>query len=250
MVGIVARINPLASVYATVSSSFETPTATELANKPDGTTGINPDLDPQHGLTYEVGAKGFIAPIISYDAAVFIARVEDELIPFEIVGGGGRRYFRNAGRTERRGAELGLRADGASLRAGLSYSYADYRFTDFQVSGTSYDDNRIPGIPEHQAQASVTWIVRGFHSTVEGFVAGRTIADDANTASAAGYGVVNIRVGGTANFGTGTRLSPTVGIQNLFDRRYVGSVSVNASGGRYYEPAPGRTLFAGLTIGR
>ena len=250
MVGLLARLGPLASLYASVSSSFETPTATELANKPDGSTGINPTLDPQRAWTYEIGAKGFIAPIVAYDAAVFIARVEDELIPFEIVGGGGRRYFRNAGRTERRGAELGLRADGASLRAGLSYSYADYRFTDFEVSGTRYDDNRIPGIPEHQAQASVTWIMRGFHSTIEGVAAGRTIADDANTASSAGYGVINLRVGGTASFGTGTRISPTVGVHNLLDRRYVGSVSVNASGGRYYEPAPGRTLFAGLTIGR
>ena len=92
--------------------------------------------------------------------------------------------------------------------------------------------------------------MRGFHSTIEGIAAGRTIADDANTQSAPGYGVVNIRVGGTTNFGTGTRISPTIGVQNLFDRRYVGSVVVNASGGRYYEPAPGRTLFAGLTVGR
>jgi iron complex outermembrane recepter protein len=250
MVGVLARLSPLASVYASVSSSFETPTATELANKPDGSTGINPTLDPQRAWTYEIGAKGFIAPIVAYDAAVFVARVEDELIPYEITGGMGRRYFQNVGRTERRGAELGLRADGSTIRAGLSYSYADYRFTDYEVSGTRYDENRIPGIPEHQAQASITWIVRGFNATIEGIAAGRTIADDANTQSAPGYGVVNIRVGGTTNFGTGTRISPTIGVQNLFDRRYVGSVVVNASGGRYYEPAPGRTLFAGLTVGR
>ena len=251
MVGVLARLGPLASLYASVSSSFETPTATELANKPDGSTGINPTLEPQRAWTYEIGAKGFIAPIVSYDAAVFVARVEDELIPFEIVGGGGRRYFRNAGRTERRGAEVGLRADGAAIRAGLSYSYADYQFTDFVVNGTtSYDGNRIPGIPEHQAQASVTWIARGIHSTIDGIAVGRTLADDANSVSAAGYGIVNARVGGTMTFGSGARLAPTIGVQNVFDRRYVGSVSVNASGGRYFEPAPGRTLFVGLTVAR
>jgi len=43
-------------------------------------------------------------------------------------------------------------------------------------------------------------------------------------------------------------LSPVLGIQNLFDAHYVGSVSVNASAGKYYEPAPGRVIFAGLTL--
>jgi iron complex outermembrane receptor protein len=43
-----------------------------------------------------------------------------------------------------------------------------------------------------------------------------------------------------------------VTVQNLLDRRYVGSVVVNAAGGRFYEPAPERTLSVGvsLTTGR
>jgi iron complex outermembrane receptor protein len=252
MIGLVARLGPLASLYASASSSFETPTATELANKPDGTTGINPTLDPQRAWTYEIGAKGFIAPILAYDAAVFLARVEDELIPFEITGGGGRRYFRNAGRTERRGVEVGLRAEGAMLRAGLSYSYADYQFTEFVVGGTDYDGNRIPGIPQHQAQGSVTWVAGAVSATLEGIAASRTLADDANTAWAPGYGVVNVRVVGSIPIRGGPSITPTVGIHNLFDRKYVGSVSVNADpgGGRYYEPAPARTLFIGLTVAR
>jgi len=37
-------------------------------------------------------------------------------------------------------------------------------------------------------------------------------------------------------------------VNNVFDRRYVGSVIVNESNGRYFEPAAGRTLFAGFSI--
>ncbi len=44
-------------------------------------------------------------------------------------------------------------------------------------------------------------------------------------------------------------LAPFVGVLNLFDRRYAGSVVVNASGGRFYEPAPGRNLVVGLRVG-
>ena len=48
-------------------------------------------------------------------------------------------------------------------------------------------------------------------------------------------------------------VSPTVSIQNLFDKQYVGSVAINAAGtqatAKFYEPAPRRTLIVGLTIG-
>ena len=260
MIGVVARVGPLVSVYGSVSSSFETPTATEMGNKPDGSAGINPDLEPQRAISYELGAKGFILPAISYDGAVFFTRVRDELIPFESPSGAGRRYFRNAGRTERRGLELGLRADMGPLRAGLSYSWADYKFDDYAVETiagdeiitTVYDGKRIPGIPVHQAQASLTWALARVHATVETVAASRTLVDDANSAAAPGYAVVNLRVGGRVPMGGLGRIEPVIGVHNLFDRSYVGSVSVNAAAafGRYYEPAPGRTIFAGLTVSR
>ena len=255
MLGLVARTGSLTSIYASVSSSFETPTATEMGNKPDGSAGINPELDPQRAVSYELGAKGFILPALAYDGALYFTRVRDELIPFEVAGGGGRRYFRNAGRTERRGLELGLRAESGPLRAGLAYSYADYAFVDYEVvtgSGlvTVYDGKRIPGIPVHQAQASVSAVTRWVHGTIETVASSRTFVDDANTASAAGYAIVNLRAGLTAPFGALAHVEPVIGVHNLFDRAYVGSVSVNATGGRFYEPAPGRTIFAGLTVRR
>jgi iron complex outermembrane receptor protein len=43
-------------------------------------------------------------------------------------------------------------------------------------------------------------------------------------------------------------LAPVFGVYNLFNRRYVSSVAVNATGGKYFEPAPGRILFVGLTL--
>jgi len=37
-------------------------------------------------------------------------------------------------------------------------------------------------------------------------------------------------------------------LQNLFDRRQPDNLRINASGRRYYEPAPGFDAFAGLEI--
>jgi iron complex outermembrane receptor protein len=41
---------------------------------------------------------------------------------------------------------------------------------------------------------------------------------------------------------------PFAGVQNALDRAYVGSVVINAAGGRYYEPAPGRNVYLGLAL--
>ncbi|MGB2337891.1 MAG: hypothetical protein ACPH5V_11280, partial [Alcanivorax sp.] len=46
------------------------------------------------------------------------------------------------------------------------------------------------------------------------------------------------------------------GINNLFNRDYYSNIRINANSDRpdpddrsYFEPAPGRTLYAGMTIG-
>ena len=253
MVGLVARLGALTSAYANVTRSFETPSATEMGNQPDGRAGFNSELDPQTATTVEAGLKGLFLSAVAYDAAMFFTRGKDELIPFEIEGGGGRRYFRNAGETERRGFELGLRGDAGPLRLGASYSYSDFEFADFRVTtGTVtsvYDGNRIPGIPTHQAQGSIAWVGSMVNATVEAIAAGRVPVNDANTTSAAGYGVFNVRVGANVSVG-GARLNPVFGVQNILDRAYVGSVSVNASpaAGRYFEPAPPRTFYAAFTV--
>jgi len=247
MVGILARLAPSHSAYANVSSAFETPTATELGNQPSGAAGINRDLKPQKSTTYEVGVKGVGASGLQYNASLFATGVHDELIPFDIPASGGRRYFRNAGRTSRRGAELGLGAVVRALELGASYTYANYRFIDFTVDTAHYAGNRIPGIPRQTLQASAA-----LRTAVATFVTETTIADkmavnDANSESSPGYAIFNARIVTSGSLGrSGAEL--TLGAQNLFNTRYVSSVSVNAAGGKFYEPGSQRSVYIGFTL--
>ncbi|MEP6690615.1 MAG: TonB-dependent receptor [Gemmatimonadaceae bacterium] len=256
MLGATWRVGPLTALYGTISSAFETPTATELGNKPDGSAGLNPELRPQYSITYESGVKGFLLSAIQYDIAAFMTRVRDELVPYEVPDGSGRRYFHNAGRTERKGGELGLGADVPAfadgvLRLGASYSYSDFRFTDFTVDTGKrhvvFTGKRIPGIPIQQGQVSATWSRRDLFATIEGVAAGSLAVDDGNTARSSGYQIANVRIGSTGIAGA-SWLALTAGIQNALGRRYAASVSVNAAAGKYYEPAPGRVLFLGATV--
>jgi iron complex outermembrane receptor protein len=247
MVGIVARLGVLHAAYANVSTAFETPTATELANKPDGSAGINPTLDPQYATTIEAGVKGVVFDRVRYDASVFATRVQDELIPFEVPGGAGRRYFRNAGSTSRQGGELGLSTTLGALTVGTSYSYSDFAFRDYLVGANDFGGNRIPGVPNQQLQGYATMHWRGWFGTLEGSTTGGAFLDDANTTRSTGYEVLSARVGGQLPIGR-LALSPVVGVTNLFDRAYAGSLVTNAAAGRYFEPAPGRTVYMGMTV--
>lgn len=246
--GLVSRIGESQSVYANVSSAFETPTATELGNHPDGSAGINNELEPQKSTTWEAGLKGAATSALHYDVASFITHVRDELVPFEIPGGAGRRYFRNAGRTTRRGAELGISVQHEPLLVNATYSYSDFRFDRYATGTSTFDGRRIPGIPMNRAQASATVSGRAMYAVVEAEVASGSFVDDANTARAPGYEVMHFRAGTDRLLGT-PMLSLVGGVQNLFNRIYSPSLSVNAAAGKFFEPAPRRTVYFGITVG-
>lgn len=245
-VGILARLDEASSLYANTSSAFETPTATELGNKPDGTAGINTALEPQRSRTFELGAKGG-RPGLSYDLAAYFTRVRDELVPFEITGGAGRRFFRNAGQTRRRGVELALGADIGRLALRSAANYSDFEFVEFRTSTTNFAGKTIPGVPANFAELSAAWTSSRFQIGAFSRFASSVFVDDANSARAPGYELLSVRARGTVRV-NGLSFAPAFALENVFDRRYVGAVSVNAAGGRFYEPAPGRTFVGSLAV--
>ncbi len=249
--GLLVDLGEPAQPYVNLSTSFETPTTTELANRPTGPGGFNPELEAQRAVNYELGLRGRLWERIQYSVAVFQADVTDELIPFEVPGEQGRRFFRNAGSSRHRGLEAGLTARlpvGVTLLA--AYTLSDYRFVDFETEGGVFDGNRMPGVPVHQLH----WSVR-YHSPVGYWLAvdnthvSSYYVDDANTEAAKVRPWTNtvLRSGWRARLGL-WELKPFFGVSNLLDRRYASSAVVNAQFGRYYEPAPGRNFYLGLEL--
>jgi iron complex outermembrane receptor protein len=247
MLGLVLRVRDDQSVYLNFSTAFETPTTTEMVNKPDSSAGLNPALQPQTSGTIEVGAKGLVFGV-RYDFALYSTDVQDELIPFDI--GSGRNAFRNVGQTRRRGAELALSGGVGPVALNGAYTYSEFTFKDFLSGTTQYAGNAIPGIPKEQLQLSAAYKHRLGFALLEWMAKDKIWVNDANAASAPAYTLVNFRLGGTAAFGK-PWLQPVFGVQNVFDRQYIASVAVNAAGtvttGKFYEPGPGRTWYVGLT---
>jgi len=174
--------------------------------------------------------------------------VKDELVPFEIPASNGRRYFRNAGRTVRKGAELGAGFSFDPAEIMTAYTYSHFRFDEYTVGEQDFSKNFIPGIPTHRLQAAVRVGDAAKFVVAELEGAGKAWLDDANTTRAPGYWTTSTRAGASRNAGS-LALSVTMGIQNIFDRSYSSSLSVNAARGKYFEPAPGRTFLVGLSVG-
>jgi iron complex outermembrane recepter protein len=231
-----------------VSTSFETPTTTELANRPEGVGGLNADLKPQRGVSYEVGYKGAQSNGLSYDLALFTIITEDELIGFQVPGAqAGRQFFRNAGQTTRRGAEGTVSGRSGPISLGLAASWLRYVYDEFVIAGTNYDGNRVPGVAPVTVNVFANHQSRWGLIALEGVRVGRVATNNANTAWADAYTLLNARFAYRAP--TRLALEPVVGIDNVFDKTYAANVVVNAAAGRYFEPGAGRTFWFGVRMG-
>lgn len=244
MVGLTWRARSLWSLYANLSTAFETPTVTELTNQETGAAGLNSTLAPQRTRTFEVGTQAVLGQHLRADVALFRARVLDELVPFDVPNQPGRRAFRNAGRSTRTGAETSVRGQWDALEFGTAYTYSRFRFDRYDVGTVSFAGKSIPGVPEHYAQSFGTVRARGLFGTVEWTASSRASANDAASVYGAGFSVWNLRAGYDVPSVGSVRVQPTVSLENAFDRRYASSLVINATRNRFFEPGlPRRVSF-------
>jgi iron complex outermembrane receptor protein len=236
------------NIYGNVSRSFDPPATTELAN-PYGPTGFNPDLESQTATNFELGVKGRLSYRLRYEAALFHIDVRDEIVPFELEGSG-QSFFENAGSSTHDGFESSLVLELApGLTGTVTYTWSDFSFGEFAGSGGQvYDGNRIPGVPEHLFNADLSWShTSGFYAGWDLLYAGSFFADNANQVETDSYLVSNLRAGYRWQLDSWL-FEPFLGVNNLFDEKYLGNVRLNASFGRYYEPAPERNIYAGIVL--
>lgn len=239
---------------ASISTFFQTPTTSEMANQPSGAGGFNPTLDPQTGTTLEAGFRVFRNGRLQAEATLFHTRIRSELVPYEVPGAPGRVYFQNAGRSLYQGLELSgtfQLARGFRLRS--AYTFLDATYREFAPDQEDLSGNRIPGVSRHAADGILSWGGTPFGDRRPVSVEirlrrqGSVFVDDRNTDEAPAYSLVDLH-GGFGGIGVGaTDWEPFFGITNLLDRYYVTSVSVNAFGGRFFDPGPPRGFYVGMT---
>jgi iron complex outermembrane receptor protein len=251
------RARPGLHLFAAAGRGLETPTFDELGYRPDGGAGLNFALRPARSRSVEAGARLDDGQGRAAETVLFRADTRDELAVAS--NSGGRSTFHNAGDARREGLELSARWPlGETGRVQFAYTWlrATYRDGFLTCAGAPCPapdarvapGTRLPGLPRSTFAARARWGgERGWSTGVGVQVVDAVPVATLGGQRAPGYAVADADV--SYAFATRHHAGRVfAAIENLADRRYVGSVIVNEANGRYFEPGSGRTFLLGAEL--
>lgn len=222
--------------YANYSRSAEFPGFIELAQQ----AAFVP-IEAQSAWTAEVGARGE-AGIASWDVALYRARIDGELLQFNVGPDIPASTF-NADKTIHQGIEAALTLEPTDwLRLRQVWQYSDFRFDD----DAQYGDNRLPVVPEHVYRAELRIGTDALHiaPNVE-WVPQGAWADYNNTAQTDGYALLGV----TAGMKLTSNIDLFVDARNLTGKKAAGDISAaitaNPASAIYY-PVERRAVSGGV----
>jgi outer membrane receptor protein involved in Fe transport len=270
-IGFNYRVSPTQSFYASIGGGIEAPAGNETDPAStfgqDTVTALNPLLEPIHSTTYEIGTKHVLPLSIgglaafSYEVALYDTRVTNEIVPYR----GGRFYF-TAGKADRRGLEIGASLMGSSdLQISGSLTLSRNRYLDYTVDSVhygrpgrfaDYEGNDIAGVPPlfysvSGARSVAPRIPLRVEVGLRGI--GDYFVDDANQVEVPSYHVFSATVATSRPIKIGKLgMRAFAAVENLGDRRYIGSAFVNPDVVNgvplAFEPGAGRTWIISASI--
>ena len=244
-------------LYASFGQGFQTPLGSELAYRPDGKAGLNFALKPARSNNAELGAKFQMSRDLNAEVAVFQTRTRNEIVVDTNIGG--RSTYQNSGRTRRNGAEFSLDyrfADDWHLQ--LAETYVDATYSDAYLTCVAAPcaiptvrvpaGSRLPGVPRNNLYTTLHWGSElGWRASANFQYMTNVAVNDVNSVRTSAYALVGADGGYAAELRR-FRLTTFVRINNLLNRRYIGSVIVDDGNSRYFEPGPGFNVLAGINV--
>lgn len=225
------------SLFTNVSQGFETPTLTEMAYKTNE-PGLNTDLIVSEQEQNEWGVN-FSTNNWQWRLTQFYIKSDNEIMVDQSVNG--RTSYRNELKTRRQGYELFHRQRLNSYwQTQLSVQYLEAEFTDGQ-----WQNNQLPGVAKYLYQAGIGY--QPFANSqldihLDTQYRDKVASADNNQVFASSWQVWNLAIRGKL---MQSHLQWWIAVNNLADKMYVGSVIVNQTNGRAFEPALGRHFWLG-----
>ena len=241
--GLSYAFSPKFVLFINHAKSYETPSLSELSADPEGGGGFNEGLGIQKAINRELGLN-FESNRTRASLVYFSITTKNDLVPYRLAAFQGRTFYRNAGCTLRQGWEFYISHQlHAKWATQLTWNRGEFTYKDYQNNGTRYDGNRLPGLPNSFGQWSVhytpknDWQIR-YARTYRGEI----FADDGNTTPLAAFWRDDVQL----KLPIKQQLRLLLGANNIFNVQYSDNVRINAFGGRFYEAAPGREVYARL----
>jgi iron complex outermembrane receptor protein len=240
---------------ASVSRGYSTPTTSEI--RPTDHT-INPNLQAEYGWNYETGFRlRNTDESMFLDASIFYYHLQNAIVPR--FNADGTEYYINASGANQPGAELYftdwiISQNNSGFIRGLQFneSLTLDKFTfssNYHEGAANYSGNPLTGVPE---QVVVTGFQIKFPQYLYLFIEHNYTAkiplNDASTANAPHYNLLQAKVGWQHKFNRKSRLDVYAGADNLLNEKYSLGDDLNAVGGRYYNAAPLRNYYVGFNV--
>lgn len=242
------KLNERSRIFINTSSGFETPTLNEFSSSPIG-TGFNKNLKSQINMGFELGFSIFNTQKKSnIDVVYFRSITNDEILSYEDEKFPNQKFYNNAGKTERNGIEINGFYTLNRTVISSSYSLGNYVFKEFIENNLNYKDNKIPGIPNDVLTLNIEHKTKNelfLNLTFKNI--GDIYANNSNNIKVDDFNTFNFKIGKEFKLSQ-SNVYPYLIISNVFDKEYFDNIRINAFGGRYYEPAPKRTIFGGIKV--
>jgi len=249
-IALLNKVTENMSLFASVSEGFSPPSLAEVR---PSTGAFNNTLQPERGLNYEAGWRGRLAGVFTFDVARYHFRLRDAIVIQR--NAEGAEFFVNAGGTRQNGWEATLTFSpetGNSIVSDLDFvvsgAYNRFTFDDYVQDGNDFSGNKLTGVaPGFVAVQADVRLRQGWYLLPTLHYSDHTPLNDANTAYASAHWLLGGRVG----YQTKRSRWPLdffAGIDNALDEVYSLGNDLNAIGGRYYNAAPGRNFYVGITF--
>ncbi len=255
-IGVRYALNKAISLKMSVAHGFAPPT-TEETLLPDGL--INTDLQPEKGWNYEFGTNFYCLNNRLYgDVSVYNLRITDLLVDRRAENDA--LFAINAGKTNHLGFEgnlnyIFLKLEKIFVEGFINGSIYKYKFDEFMDDENDFSGNTLTGVPSEVFNAGFNITSQlGFYGNVSMQHVGSMFADDANTVETATYQLTNAKVGYKTILKDKLSIHAFLGVNNVFDTKYVSQLQVNATGfggnaPRYYYAGNPVNFYTGVKIG-
>lgn len=244
--------NPTADVglYATWGQGFLPPATQELIANPLHQGGFNQLITPATSSGEELGVRGRVDDVFTYDVAGFYLHTYDDFERYRVTSRPLETFYRNAGDSRRYGLETAFGwfpVKGLAVRG--TYTYNHFTYTDYYtyVQQADYSGNWMPNSPKNQGYLDVAYTTdSGWTFDASGKFVSMWYVDASNVPTAPGYNLMNLQALYRHDFGK-VRAEFQFSIQNLFDKQYIAFTEPDPDGNSY-QPAAGRQIFFGVHL--
>ena len=226
---------PEVNLYVNWGQGFLPPATEELANNPVHQGGFNEGLSPATSQGEEIGARGTLTDMVSYDLAAFHLDTEKDFDRYRTPERPLETFYRNLGDSRRYGLEALLRCRPMrTFAASVAYTYSNFKYT----KPESNKDNWLPNSPQHQLVVDLE------HEPLPGLTLGvsceaqtRWYIDSRNSASVSGFTLWDGRVAYAWKL-AGLTGDVSISGRNLFARKFMAFTEPDPDGNSYFSPYP------------